>query len=33
MRQLPACAFPDDIERSYDRSFEKFAQLVQQGKV
>ncbi len=25
MRQLPACCFPDDVERSYDRSFENFA--------
>ena len=24
MEQLPACCFPDDIERTYDRSFEKF---------
>jgi hypothetical protein len=22
--ELPACCFPDDIERTYDRSFEKF---------
>jgi hypothetical protein len=29
MRQLPACCFPDDVERTYDRSFERFAQLVQ----
>ncbi len=27
-RQLPACCFPDDVERTYDRSFEKFAELV-----
>ena len=33
MRQLPACVFPDDVERTYDRSFAKFAQLVQSGKV
>ena len=33
MRQLPACVFPDNIEQTYDRSFEKFAELVQQGKV
>ena len=31
-RQLPACFFPDDVERTYDRSFEKFAELVQRGK-
>jgi len=29
MRQLPACCFPDNVERTYDRSFEKFAELVQ----
>ena len=28
-RQLPACCFPDNVERTYDRSFERFAQLVQ----
>jgi hypothetical protein len=26
MRQLPACCFPDDVEKTYDRSFEKFAE-------
>ncbi len=31
-RQLPGCCFPDDVERTYDRSFEKFADLVSQGK-
>ena len=25
MRQLPACCFPDDVERTYDRSFQNFA--------
>jgi len=25
--QLPACAFPDDIEETYDRSFEKFIEV------
>jgi len=24
MNQLPACFFPDDAEKTYDRSFEKF---------
>ena len=24
-RQLPACAFPDNAEKTYDRSFEAFA--------
>lgn len=27
MKELPACAFPDDVERSYDRSFRRFAKL------
>ncbi|MDP6524229.1 MAG: DUF6485 family protein [Kiritimatiellia bacterium] len=27
MKQLPACVFPDDVERTYDRSFKRFAQL------
>ncbi|OGF68299.1 MAG: cytosolic protein [Candidatus Fischerbacteria bacterium RBG_13_37_8] len=31
-RQLPACFFPDSAERTYDRSFEHFVRLVQQGK-
>jgi len=25
MDELPACCFPDDVERTYDRSFERFA--------
>ena len=33
MRQLPTCCFPDDVEKTYDRSFEKFAELVSAGKV
>ncbi len=32
MRQLPGCCFPDDAERTWDRSFEHFARLVGQGK-
>jgi hypothetical protein len=32
-RELPACAFPADAERTYDRSFEHFARLVQAGRV
>jgi hypothetical protein len=32
-RQLPACVFPDDVERTYDRSFETFARLVSKGQV
>lgn len=27
-RQLPACCFPAEVERTYDRSFERFAKLV-----
>lgn len=27
MNQLPACCFPDDVERTYDRSFRRFAQI------
>jgi hypothetical protein len=33
MRELPACAFPNDAEATYDRSFEHFARLVDAGKV
>jgi hypothetical protein len=25
MKQLPACCFPDDVEKTYDRSFSAFA--------
>jgi hypothetical protein len=32
-RQLPACCFPKDVEGTYDRSFERFADLVQTGRV
>lgn len=32
-RELPACAFPADAERTYDRTFEHFARLVREGKV
>ena len=32
-RQLPACCFPNDAEKSYDRSFEHFVKLVQEGQV
>ena len=24
MNELPACVFPDDVERTWDRSFRKF---------
>ncbi len=33
MRELPACCFPDDVERTFNRSFELFAQLVSDGSV
>ena len=32
-RQLPACVFPADAERTFDRSFEHFARLVTSGRV
>lgn len=32
-RQLPACCFPKDIEKTSDRSFERFAWLVGSGAV
>ena len=33
MRQLPACVFPNDAEKTFDRSYEHFARLVGEGKV
>jgi hypothetical protein len=30
---LPACCFPSDAERTYDRSFEHFARLVKEKRV
>ncbi len=32
-RQLPACCFPEDVEKTWDRSFETFASLVSSGRV
>ena len=32
-RQLPACCFPADAEKTYDRSFQHFARLVNEGKI
>ncbi len=32
-RQLPGCCFPDDVEKTYNRSFERFAELVSQGRI
>ena len=31
-KELPACAFPADAERTYDRSFAHFARLVEKGR-
>ncbi len=25
--ELPACAFPDDVEKTWDRSFKKFIEI------
>lgn len=33
VREMPACFFPDDAERTFDRSFEHFARLVNNGRV
>ena len=33
MRELPGCCFPDDIEATFDRSFECFSRLVQDRKI
>ena len=32
-RELPACCFPAEAERTYDRSFDHFARLVTQRRV
>jgi hypothetical protein len=32
-RELPGCVFPDDAEKTWNRSFEHFARLVNAGKV
>lgn len=32
-RELPACCFPADAERTFDRSFQHFARLVSQGRI
>jgi len=29
-REFPACLFPDDIEKKYDRSIEKFIKIYQE---
>jgi len=33
MRELPACCFDSDAERTYDRSFEHFARLVAEKRL
>ncbi|HBY17937.1 MAG: Uncharacterized protein XD77_0507 [Marinimicrobia bacterium 46_47] len=33
MRELPGCFFPDNAEKTWDRSFEHFSRLVQAGRV
>ena len=30
-QELPACVFPAEVERTYDRSFARFVQVVQGG--
>jgi hypothetical protein len=32
-RELPACVFPADAERTFDRSYAHFVRLVEQGKI
>ena len=32
-REQPACCFPDQAERTYDRSFGHFARLVASGAI
>lgn len=27
MNELPACVFPDDVERTWDRSFKRFIEV------
>ena len=32
-KQLPACYFPNDEERKYDRSIENYIRLLKEGKI
>jgi hypothetical protein len=32
-RELPGCVFPDDAERTWNRSFDHFAKLVNEGRI
>ena len=31
-KELPACCFPSEIEKTYDRSFRKFVEIYQKNK-
>ncbi len=33
MKELPACVFPDDAERTYDRSVDHFVKLYNEGRL
>lgn len=33
MGELPACYFPDDVEKTYDRSIRRFVSLYKQEKM
>ena len=33
MNELPACYFPNDAEKTYNRSIEYFIDLYQQGRI
>jgi hypothetical protein len=32
-KELPACCFPENAEKTYDRSFRHFAKLVSSGMI
>ena len=32
-KEIPACFFPPEEEKTYDRSFENFARLVKEGEI
>jgi hypothetical protein len=32
MDELPACAFPPEVERTYDRSFARFVEAFKSGR-
>jgi len=33
MNELPACYFPNDAEKTYNRSIDYFIELYQQGRI